>query len=192
MILLFIFLLKISISDKLELLEIMSTNWNTTLDKIKLEVLLNMYATRDYDPDSNKFNEEIANMDAERDIIFEDKAVAVYDKDSAIICRVGPKDDARTSCSSPHNKELSEKIIELNEIEVFYSRFENDVSNGGINTVTWDDISEAIENDEKLTSIRNALRNGDKNTVNKELTGIKISDNWADPTEIVKLSSLVK
>ena len=179
-------------SNKLELLEIMSTNWNTTLDKIKLEVLLNMYATRDYDPDSNKFNEEIANMDAERDIIFEDKAVAVYDKDSAIICRVGPKDDARTSCSSPHNKELSEEIIELNEIEVFYSRFENDVNNGGINTVTWDDISEAIENDEKLTSIRNALRNGDKNTVNKELTGIKISDNWADPTEIVKLSSLVK
>ena len=36
-------------SNKLELLEIMSTNWNTTLEKIKLEVLLNMFATRDFD-----------------------------------------------------------------------------------------------------------------------------------------------
>ena len=101
-------------------------------------------------------------MDTERDIIFEDKAMAVYDKDSALICRVGPEDDAITFCSSPHNEELSEEIIELNEIGVFYSRFENDVNNGGINTVMWDNISEAIEHDEKLTSIRNALQNGDK------------------------------
>ena len=35
---------------------------------------------------------------------------------------------------------------------------QNDVNNGGINTVTWEDISEAIENDEKLTIIRNALK----------------------------------
>ena len=51
----------------------MSTNWNTTLEKIKLEVLLNMYATKDFDPDSNKFNEEIAYMDTERDIVFTEK-----------------------------------------------------------------------------------------------------------------------
>ena len=45
-------------SRKLEILEIMSTNWNTTLAKVKLEVLLNMYTTRDYDPDIDKFTRE--------------------------------------------------------------------------------------------------------------------------------------
>ena len=29
-------------SNKLEILEVMSTSWNTTLEKVKLEVLLNM------------------------------------------------------------------------------------------------------------------------------------------------------
>ena len=51
----------------------MSTNWNTTLEKVKLEVLLNMYATRDFDPDADTFNEEIAHMDTERDILFTEK-----------------------------------------------------------------------------------------------------------------------
>ena len=49
----------------------------TLSDKIKLEVLLNMFATKDYDPDSDKFNKEMENMDEERDVIFKNKNLAI-------------------------------------------------------------------------------------------------------------------
>ena len=51
--------------NKLEVLEIISENWNTTLDKNKLQVLLNMYASTGYDPDSIKFDDKITQMDTE-------------------------------------------------------------------------------------------------------------------------------
>ena len=50
-------------SNKLHILKDMSENWNTTLEKVKLEVLLNMYATKDFDPDAMSFNDDITEMD---------------------------------------------------------------------------------------------------------------------------------
>ena len=43
-----------------------------------------------------------------------------------------------------------------------------------------------------MTKMRNALKNGDMKTVTKEIAGVRISDNWADPTDIVKSSSNIK
>ena len=37
-------------SNKLQILDKMADDWNTTLEKVKLEVLINMYASRNYDP----------------------------------------------------------------------------------------------------------------------------------------------
>ena len=54
------------------------------------------------------------------------------------------------------------------------------------------DIDEASENDQKLKILRNALRNNDEETTKKEIAGLKISDNWANPSEIVKTSSGIK
>ena len=39
-------------SNKLQVLDTMADDWNTTLEKVKLEVLINMYASREYDPDA--------------------------------------------------------------------------------------------------------------------------------------------
>ena len=75
----------------------MSTNWNTTLEKVKIEVLLKMYATRDYDPDSIKFDEEIAYMDAEGALITNQKTTAAWDGDSAPVCKEGDETDAFSS-----------------------------------------------------------------------------------------------
>ena len=58
--------------------------------------------------------------------------------------------------------------------------------------VSWSEIEKALKNDEKLLKIRNALKNIDMKALNDELIGIKILDNWAEQTDIVKTSSEVK
>ena len=58
-----------------------------------------MYATKDFDPNADTFNEEIAHMDTERDILFTEKNLAVFDRDSAIICKSGPTENAKFSCN---------------------------------------------------------------------------------------------
>merc|ERR1712030_205913 len=58
-------------------------------------------------------------------------------------------------------------------------------------TIHWEDIEEAIEQDKKLRKIRNALRMNDEDTLKEEIAGKIISDNWADPDEIVKSSSKI-
>ena len=66
------------------------------------------------------------------------------------------------------------------------------MNNGRVNSVSWVDIDEAGEYDRKFKTLRNALRNNDEETVKKEISGLKISDNWANTSEIVKTSSGMK
>ena len=49
------------------------------------------------------------------------------------------------------------------------SVFTQEYNNGGVNMISWGDIEEALENDENLYKLRNALINGDSKTV-KECT----------------------
>ena len=61
----------------------------------------------------------------------------------------------------------------------------------GMEAITWSEISEAIEDDPKLKKILNALRDGDDETVTKEITGVKLLDTWADQSEIENTQSKV-
>ena len=42
-------------------------------------------------------------------------------------------------------RNISEDVLEINETPEFKVNFVKDIQNGGINTVTWEDISDAIK-----------------------------------------------
>ena len=156
-------------SNKLQILETMAEDWNTTLEKVKLEVLINMYASRNYDPDATSFSDDIAGMDAGRDVVLKDRNLAIFDRDSAIICKAEPKEDAKFSCEKTCKADkIAEEVVILDDSKLFQVNFVQDVNK--VNSVNWDD-DEAIQT---------------------EISGLKISDNWADPSEIVKTSSGIK
>ena len=112
-----------------------------------MEVLLNMYATRDFDPDAVSFNEEIAHMDAGRDTILKERNLAVFDRDNAIICKSGPIENAKFSCTELCDANNTPKeVVILDEGEKFQVNFNADISNGKVNSVSWEDIDEASEN----------------------------------------------
>ena len=168
----------------------MSINWNTTLEKVKLEVLLNMYATRDYDPDTIKFDKEIADMDAERALLNNQKTTALFDGDSAPVCKGGDEKDARASHPEERCDNTLEDTIYLpksKKLELYVMS----QAKKGMEAITWSEISEAIEDDPKLKKILNALRDGDDETVTKEITGVKLLDTWADQSEIENTQSKV-
>merc|ERR1712030_96164 len=99
--------------------------------------------------------------------------------------------DAKFSCAKSCDIEkLPEEVVQLNESKKFQVNFANEANN--VKSVSWEDIDEAIEHDKKLKLIRNALRLNDEETIQAEISGLKISDNWADPSEIVKTSSGIK
>merc|ERR1712030_98834 len=83
-----------------------------------------------------------------------------------------------------------EEVVVLDESKKFQVNFTQEANK--INSVSWEDIDEAIEYDRKLKVIRNALKMNDEETIQTEISGLKISDNWADPSEIVKTSSGLK
>merc|ERR1712030_272220 len=83
-----------------------------------------------------------------------------------------------------------EEVVVLDESKKFQVNFTQEANK--INSVSWEDIDEAIEQDRKLKVIRNALKMNDEETIQTEISGLKISDNWADPSEIVKTSSGLK
>ena len=86
-------------SNKLHILNDMSENWNTTLERVKLQVLLNMYASRKFDPDDASFDDDIEELDNCRDVILRGKPLANYDADNAIMCSSGhEKVSSRNSC----------------------------------------------------------------------------------------------
>ena len=111
-------------------------------------------------------------------MILKNKNLAIFDNDNALICREGPKENAKYSCNNSHQiNEIAEEVVYLCETLRTRNTFEKDVQEGGVNIVSWEDISEATDNDRKLRTIRNAFRNNDMETVRKEITGIRISDN---------------
>ena len=145
--------------NKLEVLRVLSINWNTTLEKVKLEVLLNMYATRDYDPDTIKFDKEIADMDAERALLNNQKTTALFDGDSAPVCKGGDEKDARASHPEERCDNTLEDTIYLpksKKLELYVMS----QAKKGMEAITWSEISEAIEDNPKLKKIRNTLRYG--------------------------------
>ena len=129
-----------------------------------------MYATKDFDPDSDTFNEEIAQMDAGRDILFKEKNLAVFDRDSAIICKSGPVENAKFSCNKTCiAKDTPKEIIILDEDTTFQINFNEDVVQGRVNSVSWEDIDEASDNDKTLKTLRNALKIMMKKRLKKKL-----------------------
>ena len=109
------------------------------------------------------------------------------------ICKPGPEKNAKFSCNKIcKEKNTPEEIVILDETEEFQVNFAEDVKKGCVNSVSWVDIDEASENDKKIKILRTALMNNDDETIRKEISGLKISDNWANPAEIVKTSSGIK
>ena len=151
-------------SNKLYILNDMAENWNTSLDKVKLQVLLNMYATKDFDPDAITFDDDIAELDTCRDEILKNKNLAIFDVDSAIMCSSGhDKVKARNSCEkSCSPKEIGEEVVILDESKKFHINFAADVNSNKVNSVSWEDIDKATHDNKKVNTIRNALKLNDK------------------------------
>ena len=133
-----------------------------------------MYTNTGYDLDSEKIDEEIIQMDMDRDHMMELKPLTVYDIDSNSTCKIQKNQTPATSpifscLEKCKDAPLPENIFDANVTEEVYSLFEKDINEGGLNAILWRDIEEALENDEKVFNIRNALINEDIKTINEEL-----------------------
>ena len=129
-------------SNKLMILNDMSENWNTTLDKVKLQVLLNMYASTDFNPDDASFDKEIEDLDACRDKVLRCKPLACYDNDNAVMCSAGHEElTSRNSCVNNCSIENTEEnIVMINDSREYKVNFNADIRNNKVNAVSWEDF----------------------------------------------------
>ena len=150
-----------------------------------------MYASKQYDPESIAFDDDIAELDAGRDVVLKIKNLAIFDNDNALICKAGPTENAEFSCNTICiAAKTPDEVVILEDEEQLKINIATEKI--GITTIHWEDIDEAIEQDKKLRKIRNALKMNDEDTLKEEIAGKIISDNWADPEAIVKSTSKIR
>ena len=117
-----------------------------------------------------------------------------FDVDNAIMCSTGhDKLPERNSCNVNCSiSNTSEDVVILNDSKQYQISFNSTTENNKINAVSWEEIDEATDNDKKLSNIRNDLKVNDRDTLESEIKGLKISDNHPNADEIVKTRSGVK